>query len=74
MYPKRIPCAQYHLVPAARHRDQLLAAAGHSSPRTRQLRWQQQLTSFMAEVSDLICPETAFDASDAEPELEHAES
>jgi hypothetical protein len=43
--------------------------------RTRQLRWQQQqLTSFMAEVSDLIRPETAFDAADAEPELEHAES
>ena len=40
--------------------------------RTRQLRWQQQqLSSFMAEVSDLIRPETAFDASDAasvEPE------
>jgi hypothetical protein len=40
LYPKRIPCAQYHLVPAARRRDQLIAAAGHSSPRTRQLRWQ----------------------------------
>ena len=40
--------------------------------RTRQLRWQQhQLTSFMAEVKELIRPETAFDASDAasvEPE------
>ncbi|SFR93987.1 DivIVA domain-containing protein [Microbacterium sp. cf046] len=41
--------------------------------RTRQLRWQQQqLTSFMAEVSDLIRPETAFDASEAEP-VEEAE-
>jgi DivIVA domain-containing protein len=36
--------------------------------RTRQLRWQQQqLTSFMAEVSDMIRPETAFDASEAAP-------
>ncbi|MFX9069691.1 hypothetical protein ABTN30_20650, partial [Acinetobacter baumannii] len=26
--------------------------------RTRQLRWQQQLTSFMAEVRELIRPET----------------
>ena len=35
--------------------------------RTRQLRWQQhQLTSFMAEVNELIRPETPFDASDAE--------
>ena len=46
--------------------------------RTRQLRWQQQqLTSFMAEVSDLIRPESAFDASDAgpaeEPESSEAE-
>jgi hypothetical protein len=44
--------------------------------RTRQLRWQQQqLTSFMAEVGDLIRPETAFDASDAEPaeELERVD-
>ncbi|TDN90634.1 DivIVA domain-containing protein [Microbacterium sp. BK668] len=32
--------------------------------RTRQLRWQQhQLTSFMAEVRELIRPETPFDAS-----------
>jgi DivIVA domain-containing protein len=35
--------------------------------RTRHLRWQQQqLTSFMAEVSDLIRPESAYHASDAE--------
>ncbi|WP_206535699.1 DivIVA domain-containing protein [Microbacterium sp. 4R-513] len=33
--------------------------------RTRQLRWQQhQLTSFMAEVRELIRPETPFDATD----------
>ncbi len=36
--------------------------------RTRQLRWQQhQLTSFMAEVKDLMRPETPFDAAVAEP-------
>jgi len=36
--------------------------------RTRQLRWQQQqLSSFMSEVSDLIRPESAYEASDAEP-------
>lgn len=36
--------------------------------RTRQLRWQQQqLTSFMSEVADLIRPESAYDASVAEP-------
>lgn len=34
--------------------------------RTRQLRWQQhQLTSFMAEVRELIRPETPFDAASA---------
>ena len=43
--------------------------------RTRQLRWQQQqLSSFMAEVGDMIRPETAFDASEAEAEAEGAES
>jgi hypothetical protein len=44
--------------------------------RTRQLRWQQQqqMTSFMAEVSDLIRPESAFDAADAEPAEEREES
>ncbi|MET0735135.1 MAG: hypothetical protein ABWY55_05745 [Microbacterium sp.] len=36
--------------------------------RTRQLRWQQhQLTSFMAEVKELIRPETTFDISGAGP-------
>jgi len=34
--------------------------------RTRQLRWQQQqLTSFMSEVSDLIRPESAHDTAEA---------
>jgi hypothetical protein len=37
--------------------------------RTRQLRWQQhQLTSFMAEVRELIRPETPFDAAAASAE------
>ena len=37
--------------------------------RTRQLRWQQhQLTSFMAEVKELIRPETPLEAREVEEE------
>ncbi|WP_344090175.1 DivIVA domain-containing protein [Microbacterium deminutum] len=42
--------------------------------RTRQLRWQQhQLTSFMAEVKELIRPETSLAASDDESAADAAE-
>ena len=41
--------------------------------RTRQLRWQQhQLTSFMAEVKELIRPETPLEAREAVEQVEDA--